>query len=173
MSVSKFLAGFAVGIVDRKKIIAGSNIKEGDVIIGISSSGFHSNGYSLLRNVLFNDMGYKASDIFYDNVTVAEALLTPTKIYSKVVQHVTSKVNVKGMVHITGGGFYDNIPRVLPKDISAEIDVSKVELPKVIKKFAEVSDIDKHELYRVFNMGVGYIFVVSKEDAADTVKAAE
>ena len=166
------LAGFAVGIVDRKKIINGTSIKEGDIIIGLSSSGFHSNGYSLLRNVLFNDMGYKASDIFYDDVTVADALLIPTKIYSKVVQNVVSKVNVKGMVHITGGGFYDNIPRVLPKDISAEIDVTDVEMPKVIKRFAEVSDIDRHELYRVFNMGVGYIFVVSPEDKDNVIKAA-
>ena len=163
------LAGFAVGIVDRKKIIDGSSIKDGDVIIGISSSGFHSNGYSLLRNVLFNDKGYKASDIFYDDVTVAEALLIPTKIYAKVVQKVVSQVNVKGMVHITGGGFYDNIPRVLPKDI----DVSAMEMPKVIKRFAEVSDIDKHELYRVFNMGVGYIFVVSPEDKDNVIKAAQ
>lgn len=167
------LAGFAVGIIDKKKIVDGSNISEGDVIIGLSSSGFHSNGYSLLRNVLFNDLNYKASDIFYDNVTVADALLTPTKIYSKVVQHITSKVEVKGMVHITGGGFYDNIPRVLPKDISAEIDISNVELPKVIKRFQEVSDIDKHELYRVFNMGVGYIFVVNAKDKDAVIKAAE
>ena len=166
------LAGFAVGIIDKKKIIDGSNIKEGDVIIGLSSSGFHSNGYSLLRNILFNDLNYKASDIFYDDVTVAEALLTPTKIYSSVVQHVTSKVDVKGMVHITGGGFYDNIPRVLPKDIACEIDISKVEMPKVIKRFTEVSDIDKHELYRVFNMGVGYIFVVGEKDKENVIKAA-
>lgn len=166
------LAGFAVGIIDKKKIIDGSNIKEGDVIIGLSSSGFHSNGYSLLRNVLFNDINYKASDIFYDDVTVAEALLTPTKIYSSVVQHITSKVDVKGMVHITGGGFYDNIPRVLPKDIACEIDISKVEMPKVIKRFTEVSDIDKHELYRVFNMGVGYIFVVDEKDKENVIKAA-
>ncbi len=167
------LAGFAVGIIDKKKIVDGSNISEGDVIIGLSSSGFHSNGYSLLRNVLFNDLNYKASDIFYDNVTVADALLTPTKIYSKVVQHITSKVEVKGMVHITGGGFYDNIPRVLPKDISTEIDISNVELPKVIKRFQEVSDIDKHELYHVFNMGVGYIFVVNAKDKDAVIKAAE
>ncbi len=166
------LAGFAVGIIDKKKIIDGSNIKEGDVIIGLSSSGFHSNGYSLLRNILFNDLNYKASDIFYDDVTVAEALLTPTKIYSSVVQHVTSKVDVKGMVHITGGGFYDNIPRVLPKDIACEIDISEVEMPKVIKRFTEVSDIDKHELYRVFNMGVGYIFVVDEKDKENVIKAA-
>lgn len=167
------LAGFAVGIADRKKIIDGSTIKEGDILIGLSSSGFHSNGYSLLRNVLFNDMGYKATDIFYDNVTVSDALLIPTKIYAKAVQKVISSVNVKGMVHITGGGFYDNIPRVLPKNISAEIDVTGIDLPKVISKFAEVSNIDKHELYRVFNMGVGYIFVVSPEDKDMAIKAAE
>lgn len=166
------LAGFAVGVIDRKKIIDGSKIQENDVIIGLSSSGFHSNGYSLLRNVLFNDMGLRGNDIFYDNVTVAEALLIPTKIYSSVVQHVVSKVNVKGMVHITGGGFYDNIPRVLPKDISAEIDLSQVELPKVIAKFKEISNIDEHELYRVFNMGIGYIFVVSESDKDKVIESA-
>ncbi len=167
------LAGFAVGIVDKKKIIDGSTIKSGDVIIGVASSGFHSNGYSLLRNILFNDMGYKANDIFYDDVTVADALLIPTKIYAKIVENVTKNVNVKGMVHITGGGFYDNIPRVLPKNISAKIDILNVDMPKSIKRFVEVSNIDKHELYRVFNMGVGYIFVVSKEDRDKVISVIE
>ena len=122
--------------------------------------------------LLFNDMDLRGNDIFYDNVTVAEALLIPTKIYSSVVQHVVSKVNVKGMVHITGGGFYDNIPRVLPKDISAEIDLSQVELPKVIAKFKEISNIDEYELYRVFNMGIGYIFVVSEIDKDKVIESA-
>ncbi len=158
------LAGFAVGIVDKAKIIDGSSIKENDVIIGISSSGFHSNGYSLLRNIIFNEKGMKADDIFYDNVTTAEALLTPTKIYAKIVHSILSEVNVKGMVHITGGGFYDNIPRVLPKNISAEINIDEVELPPVIKKFQEIADIEKQELYRVFNMGIGYIVIVDKKD---------
>ncbi len=164
------LAGFAVGIIDKSKIIDGKNIKEGDVIIGLASSGFHSNGYSLIRNVLFNDMGYKATDIFYDNMTIAKALLTPTKIYVNIVHNIINKIDVKGMVHITGGGFYDNIPRILPKDLSAEIDISNVALPKVIDKFTSISDISKSELYRVFNMGIGYIFIVSEEDASDTMK---
>lgn len=158
------LAGFAVGIVDKAKIIDGSTIKENDVIIGVSSSGFHSNGYSLLRNVIFNEKKYKYDDDFCNNKTVAEALLTPTKIYAKLVRSVLEEVNVKGMVHITGGGFYDNIPRVLPKNISAIIDVESVELPDVIAKFQEISNIEKQELYRVFNMGIGYIFIVDEKD---------
>lgn len=167
------LAGFAVGIVDKAKIIDGSSIKEGDILIGMSSSGFHSNGYSLLRNVLFNDKGMKVNDVFYDNVTVGDSLLIPTKIYAKAVRSVMSKANVKGMVHITGGGFYDNIPRVLPENVSVEIDVSSVEMPEVIKKFTEISNIDKHELYRVFNMGIGYVFVVDKGDKDKVLSALE
>lgn len=162
------IAGFAVGIADKEKMIDGKNIQEGDVVIGVQSSGFHSNGYSLLRNVLFNDLGYKVSDIFYDNVTVGDALLTPTKVYTPVVKNVLKSVDVKGMVHITGGGFYDNIPRVLPDNTSVEIELDNIELPKVISKFVEVTDIEKRELYRVFNMGVGFIFIVNSKDK-DTV----
>ena len=162
------IAGFAVGILDKEKMIDGKTIKEGDAIIGVQSSGFHSNGYSLLRNVLFNDLGYKVTDIFYDDVNLGDALLTPTKVYTKVVKSVLKDVNVKGMVHITGGGFYDNIPRVLPENTGAEIFLDNVEMPNVIKKFVEVTDIDKKELYRVFNMGVGFIFVVDSKDK-DTV----
>lgn len=169
------LAGFAVGIVDKAKIIDGSKVKSGDVIIGVSSSGFHSNGYSLVRNVVFEQAGLDINAPFIDNMTVGEALLTPTKIYVKLVQEVlASGIDVKGMVHITGGGFYDNIPRVLPDGIGATIDVSSVELPPVISKLVDIApNIRQHELYRVFNMGVGYIFIVDESEADNIIKVAD
>lgn len=165
------LAGFAVGIADKEKIVDGSSVKAGDVIIGMGSSGFHSNGYSLLRNVLFNEKGLKHDSAFYDNVTVGEALLIPTKIYAAAVKKVMSEAAVKGMVHITGGGFYDNIIRVLPDNITAEIDVSQVELPLPLKRFQEIADIDRRELYRVFNMGIGYVFIVDEKDVDAALSA--
>ncbi|MBQ3034409.1 MAG: phosphoribosylformylglycinamidine cyclo-ligase [Deferribacterales bacterium] len=167
------LAGFAVGIVDKSKIIDGSNIKEGCALVGVGSSGFHSNGYSLLRNVLFNELKMKPTDIFVDNLTVAQALLIPTKIYVPLAQAVMEKINVLGMVHITGGGFYENIIRILPQGIGANIDVSSVEMPAVIEKFAAVSGVAKRELYRVLNMGVGYVFVVEKQDVDTVINVAK
>ncbi len=167
------LAGFAVGIVDKAKIIDGTSIKPGDVIVGVNSSGFHSNGYSLVRKIV-DTLNLNLSDILYDEVTVAEALLMPTKLYVKVVQAVlNSGVNVKGMVHITGGGFYDNIPRVLPANVDAMLDVAGVELPKPIARIMELApNIDQHELYRVFNMGIGYVFVVDEKDAQAVIDVA-
>ncbi len=166
------LAGFAVGIVDKEKIIDGKNIKEGCHIVGISSSGFHSNGYSLLRNVLFNQLKLKPDDKFTDKLTVAESLLIPTKIYVNLVQKVLEKVSVLGMVHITGGGFYENIIRILPSGIGAELDLSKVEMPEVIAKFKELCNVEERELYRVLNMGVGFIFIVDKESSKSIIDIA-
>lgn len=166
------LAGFAVGIVDKSKIIDGSTIKEGDILIGISSSGFHSNGYSLVRKIV-SEKGLDYKSIFYGDVTVAEALLIPTNLYVNIVKSVLEKVNVKGMVHITGGGFYDNIPRVLPDGLGAELDISSVKLPKPIEKLLKNVEISKHELYRVFNMGVGFVFIVAKEDREAVFKKAK
>ena len=166
------LAGFAVGIADKSKIIDGSRIKEGCVLIGVASSGFHSNGYSLLRNVLFNELKMKPFSPFTDGLTVAEGLLIPTKIYVRLVRAVTEKTDVLGMVHITGGGFYDNITRVLPQGIGADIDVSGVELPPVIAKFSEISGVEKHELYRVLNMGIGFIFIVDKNNVQTVLETA-
>ncbi len=166
------LAGFAVGIVDKSKIIDGSLIDENCHIVGISSSGFHSNGYSLLRNVLFNKLKMKPEDNFVGKLSVSESLLIPTKIYVKLAQKVMENTEVLGMVHITGGGFYENIIRVLPKNIGATIDVSDVEMPEVIKKFTEISQVDKKELYRVLNMGVGYIFVVNKNNSQKVIDIA-
>lgn len=167
------LAGFAVGIVDKSKIIDGASVQKGDKIIGIASSGFHSNGYSLLRNILFNELKLKADSPFVDNLSVAESLLVPTKIYVKLVQNViNSGITIKAMAHITGGGFYDNIPRVLPSNISALIDVKNVELPPVIQKFVSVAKVEPHELYRVLNMGIGYIFIVAEKDVEKVLQTA-
>ena len=166
------LAGFAVGIVDKEKIIDGKNIDKGCHIVGISSSGFHSNGYSLLRNVLFNQLKLKHNDKFTDNYTVAEALLIPTKIYVNLVQKVLEKINILGMVHITGGGFYENIIRILPTGIGAELDLSNIEMPEVIEKFKEVCNVEEKELYRVLNMGVGFIFIVDKESSQSVIDIA-
>ncbi len=167
------LAGFAVGIADKSKIIDGSRIKEGCALIGVASSGFHSNGYSLLRNVLFNELKMKPDSPFAGGMTVAEGLLIPTKIYVRLVRAVMEKADVLGMVHITGGGFYDNIVRVLPAGIGADMDVSRVELPPVIARFAEISGVEKRELYRVLNMGVGFVFAVDKKDARTVLETAE
>lgn len=165
------LAGFAVGIADKPKIIDGSRVKKGDKIIGISSSGFHSNGYSLLRKILFDKMKLSPSSIFAEDMTLADSLLIPTKIYVKSVKGVKNAgIDIKAMAHITGGGFYDNIPRVLPKNISANIDISSVKLPPVIEKFKSVADIEPRELYRVLNMGVGFIFIVSPQDEEKTLE---
>lgn len=166
------LAGFAVGIVDKEKIIDGSNIKDKCHIVGVSSSGFHSNGYSLLRNVLFNELKLKHDDKFTSNLSVSESLLIPTKIYVKLVEQVISQVDVLGMVHITGGGFYENIIRILPDGIGAELDLSMVEMPEVISKFKEVCNVDSKELYRVLNMGVGYIFITDKENSNKVIDIA-
>ncbi len=167
------LAGFAVGIVDKAKIIDGSTIKKGDAIVGVGSSGFHSNGFSLVRKVVEN-AGLSVNDKFTDDKTVAEALLTPTKLYVKLVQAViNSGINIKGMVHITGGGFYDNIPRVLPNNVNANLDIEDIELPPAIKALVELApDIAQHELYRVFNMGVGYVFIVEEKDAQSIIDIA-
>lgn len=167
------LAGFAVGIVDKEKIIDGSRVEKGDKIIALGSSGFHSNGYSLVRNVIFNEKKLDPKDEFVNGLSVARALLTPTKIYVKPVRKVIeSGVDVRAMAHITGGGFYDNIPRVLPKSLSAAIDVKDVELPPVIEKFIKIADVAPRELYRVLNMGVGYIFVVPEKDVKKTLEVA-
>jgi phosphoribosylformylglycinamidine cyclo-ligase len=156
------LAGFAVGILDKAKAIDNTSIKEGDIIVGLASSGFHSNGYSFLRKIFEGKL-----DKF------AKTLLTPTRIYvPQVLAALAAGVAIKGMVHITGGGFYDNIPRVLPKGLGAVIDKSK--FPKVpaieaLREFiaAQSLSIDEDELYRVFNMGVGYIFVIDKAELAN------
>jgi phosphoribosylformylglycinamidine cyclo-ligase len=167
------LAGFAVGIVEKKKIIDGSRVKAGDIIIGLPSSGLHSNGYTLARKVLFDVAGLKASSRVEGlGVTIGEALLEPTTIYSRTILKVIDKVKIKAVAHITGGGLPENVGRVIPKGTKAVIESSSWGKPKifdVIKKLGNVADA---EMFKAFNMGIGMVLVADKKDAAAAAKLA-
>ena len=155
--------------MDRDKIIDPSGIKAGDAIVGIASSGVHSNGFSLVRKIFnVNDQNLKT---FYPELgtSLGDALLTPTRIYVKAVLDVISKVNVKGISHITGGGFYENIPRALPDGISAKIDKESYEVPAIFGLMQREGNIPEHDMYNTFNMGIGMTLVVDKTDAQKTV----
>lgn len=162
------LAGFAVGIVDRKKIINGRNIKKGDVLIGIKSSGLHSNGYSLVRKIFGeNILTLNQYDEQLDTKIINQ-LLVPTKIYVNSILSLIEKVKVKGIAHITGGGFIENIPRIFPEGIGCEIKKDSYELPAVFKIIQERAELSDEEMYNTFNMGIGMVVCVSEYD----VKAA-
>jgi phosphoribosylformylglycinamidine cyclo-ligase len=167
------LAGFAVGIADKKNLTDKDRVKAGDTLIGLASSGFHSNGYSLLRKVFFEDCGLTVTDNIEGFGTVGSLLLTPTRIYSAIAQEVMKRHEVHSMVHITGGGFYDNIIRVIPDKYSAVIKRSTIEEPRPIKALRAVANIPEKELYRVFNMGVGFIFIVPPKEADGILSTAE
>ncbi len=161
------LAGFAVGIAEKTKLITGEKIKENDCIIGIASSGIHSNGYSLVRKVIEGlDLNKQ-----YDGLseTLGEAALRPTKIYAKSIEAVTEKTDIKGISHITGGGFYENFPRVLPKGLGVELDESKWEVPEILSFIQKRGNMSTEEMYGVFNMGIGMALVVAKEDVEEVV----
>lgn len=159
------LAGFAVGVVDKEKIIDGSKIKEGDTILGLASSGIHSNGYSLVRKLVFDLAKLDVNDHIDEfGKTLGEELLTPTKIYHKASKALNEKIDVHGYVHITGGGIYENIPRIIPEGLCADIDFRSVDRPKVFDFLQEIGDISTKEMYSTFNMGVGLIVIVDKED---------
>ncbi|HQB29741.1 MAG TPA: phosphoribosylformylglycinamidine cyclo-ligase [Syntrophales bacterium] len=162
------LAGFAVGAVEREKIIDGSEIRVGDALVGIASSGIHSNGYSLVRKVVFDRMKLTVDDLMPGmGVTVGEELIRPTKIYVKVVMNLVKTFPIKGIVHITGGGFFDNIPRILPDPCRALIRKNSWEVPPVFQALQDMGRIDEREMHRVFNMGVGMILVVPEKEAKD------
>ena len=156
------IAGFAVGAVEEEEIVNGSDIEEGNAIIAISSSGPHSNGFSLIRK-LFADLNE-----VYENKKIWEHLLTPTKIYVKSIQKLMESVKINGMAHITGGGLIENVPRTIPEGLCANIDKKKVEIPSIFKHeyFKKVTE---DELWGTFNMGVGFIVIVKKEDAEKTI----
>ena len=155
------IAGFAVGIVDKAKIITGANIKPGDILIGLPSTGVHSNGYSLVRKICFDVKGFKGDEYIEEfGKTIGEELLTPTRLYPKVCMPLTEKFTIHGMVHITGGGFYDNIPRVLPENCGVEVDSTSWERPAVFDKLQEWGNVAWTEMYRTFNMGIGMALVV-------------
>lgn len=160
------LAGFAVGILDKKRAITGGNISKGDVLVGLPSSGLHSNGFSLARKLFFENLKMNPDDVLFDDVKLKEALLAPTRIYVPQVMDILEKgVEVKGMVHITGGGFYDNIPRVLPEGAGVRINPDAFPTPGLYKFILEKSGIEEKELYRVFNMGIGYIIILEQAQA--------
>ncbi len=164
------LGGFAVGLVDNDKIIDGSAIRVGDAIVGIGSTGVHSNGYSLVRRLL-DKSGLKGGDPFpgEENRTVADVLLTPTAIYVEVIKSLLRDMPIKGMAHITGGGFYDNIPRVLPSQVEARISFSSWEVPPVFKWLKETGELTWPEMCQIFNTGIGYILVIPEEQVEEAV----
>jgi len=155
------MAGFCVGLVDREKMIDGSKIEEGNVVIGIPSSGIHSNGYSLVRKVFFDRLKLDVKDYVEElGETVGEALLRPTKIYTKAVLAVLNKMDVNGIIHITGGGFYENIPRIIPEGLGVEIDYGTWTVPPVFNFIQKAANIELEDMCSTFNMGVGLMMIV-------------
>ena len=168
------LAGFAVGVVDKKDIIDGSDIKPGDVLVAMPSTGVHSNGFSLVRKVF--DITEESLNTYYDELgkTLGEALLAPTRIYVKALKAVKDAgVMIKGCSHITGGGFYENIPRMLPDGARAQVKKDSYEVPAIFKLLAKKGDIDEHMMYNTYNMGVGMCLAIDPADADKTIAAIE
>ena len=165
------LAGFAVGVVDKKDLITGENLNTGDVLIGMASSGVHSNGFSLVRKVF--EMTKESLDTYYDELgtTLGEALIAPTKIYVKALKSIKDAgVKIHACSHITGGGFYENIPRSIPKGFGAKINKASLKTPPIFDLIMETGNIPERDMYNTFNMGVGMSVVVAKEDAEKALK---
>ena len=168
------LAGFAVGVVDKKDIIDGSTIKTGDTLIGIASSGVHSNGFSLVRKVF--EMTKESLDTYYDELgkTLGEALIEPTRIYVKALKNVKNAgVRIKGCSHITGGGFFENVPRMLPENVRAVIKKDSYPVPALFDLIQKNGNIEEHMMYNTFNMGLGMVIAVNPKDVETTMKAIE
>ena len=166
------IGGFAVGVCEKKDLITGENIKPGDILVGIASSGVHSNGFSLVRKVF--DMTRESLDTYYDELgkTLGEALLAPTKIYVKALAGVKSAgVTIKGCSHITGGGFYENIPRMLPAGVTASVKKDSYEVPAIFRLMARKGDIDEHMMYNTYNMGIGMVLAIAAADVDKTIAA--
>lgn len=170
------MAGFAVGIVERKKIVTGKTIRKGDVILGLASSGLHSNGYSLVRNICFKKAALKMTDTpdELDGALLGDVLLEPTRIYVRSIVKLLSKYKVKhiihGMAHITGGGLVGNLPRVLPKDCNAVIKKSSWPVPKIFTFLQAKGPVEEAEMFRVFNMGIGFVLIVAEDFAHSITK---
>ncbi|MCI5958251.1 MAG: phosphoribosylformylglycinamidine cyclo-ligase [Lachnospiraceae bacterium] len=166
------LAGFAVGVVDKKDMITGENIKPGDVLIGMASTGVHSNGFSLVRKVF--EMTKESLDTYYDELgtTLGEALIAPTRIYVKALKSIKNAgVTIKGCSHITGGGFYENIPRMLPEGVTARIEKDSYEIPPIFKLLAKTGNIEEQMMYNTYNMGLGMVIAIDKADVDKTMEA--
>lgn len=165
------LAGFAVGLVDRDRIIDGRSIREGDRLIGLASSGIHSNGYSLVRRVIGPDADLRQ---YHEGLgkSLGEELLTPTRIYVKTILSLKEKYEIKGIAHITGGGFIENIPRIIPDGLSAIVHKGSWEVLPIFRLLQEMGDIPESDMYNTFNMGIGLVLVVSPEAADDVIRSA-
>lgn len=168
------IAGFTVGVVDRKDMITGENIKPGDVLVGIASSGVHSNGFSLVRKVF--EMTKESLDTYYDELgtTLGEALIAPTKIYVKAMKSIKNAgVTVKGCSHITGGGFYENIPRMLPNGVSAKVNKDSYPVLPIFKLLQKTGGIEEKMMYNTYNMGLGMVLALDPKDVDATIRAIE
>ncbi|MFH1223069.1 MAG: phosphoribosylformylglycinamidine cyclo-ligase [Pseudomonadota bacterium] len=164
-------AGFVVGVVDGEKLIDGKNVNNGDVIIGVESSGIHSNGYSLVRKIFFEMNSFKLDHVFPElGRTLGEALLTPTHIYVKpILEMLDNGFNIKSMCHVTGGGITENLPRVIADGFGAEINLNNINVKPIFKLMARLGEVDTQEMLRVFNMGVGYIIVVPENEGKKAI----
>ena len=166
------IAGFAVGVVEKSKIITSDRVQEGDVLLGLPSSGLHSNGFSLVRKICFEVKGFKG-DEYIDELgrTIGEELLTPTRLYPRVCLPLIEKFAIHGMAHITGGGFYDNIPRALPEGMGVEVDAGAWPVPPIFRLLQNWGNVDEREMYRTFNMGIGMV-ILAAPDEAEKIGAA-
>lgn len=169
------IAGFTVGIVDRPKAIDGSSIAAGDVVIGLGSSGVHSNGYSLVRNLLIDRMGYGYGDKLpeLEGKALGDVLIEPTRIYVKSILKLLESVKIKGMAHITGGGFIENIPRVLPEGVNVDIELGSWPIQPIFKLMQKDGGISDRDMFTTFNMGIGMVLVVPAEQADEALALAK
>lgn len=163
------LAGFCVGIVEKDQMIDGSSIEPGDVILGLPSSGLHSNGYSLVRKLLLDSSKFDLNEEFEPGVSLGDTLLTPTRIYVQPLQGLLEKLPPAGLAHITGGGFMENIPRILPANCNGEIQLGSWPIPRIFDLLAKEGHLSQEDLYNTFNMGIGMVLVVKAELATDTL----
>ena len=164
------LAGFSIGIADKKKIVSGQDVKAGDLLVGISSSGIHSNGFSFIRKIFLEEYKYDLDKHIDDlGMSLGDAMLTPTKIYVKLALDALAKHNIKAIAHITGGGLVENIVRVIPKGLGLDIDTKSWDKPAIFKMIEAFDAIEKRELHKSFNMGVGLVMIVDKDEAQGLV----
>jgi len=165
------LVGFSVGIADKARLITGENIQAGDVLIGLASSGVHSNGFSLIRKIITDNDLHLAIKYHRLDKPLGETLMTPTRIYAKAVKTLMEAVQVKGMAHITGGGFIENIPRMLPDGLGAEIKRGTWDMPAIFPFIQERGNVNEQEMYNLFNMGIGMVVALAPEDAESAIAA--
>ena len=170
------IAGFAVGAAEKSKIVTGDKIENGDVLIGLASSGIHSNGYSLVRHIVFEQNRFQLDEIiegFEDLGPLVGELLTPTKIYAKTVAAIADKTDIHGMAHITGGGFIENLPRMMPEGLGAEVELGSWPVLRVFEMLKEKGSLSDRDLFSVFNAGIGFVLAVSPEDVEGVLASAE